>query len=616
MIVRFFPHGSKKDALKNLVRGTSGCDALLNYLDGDTDKAGRKRPGAVITLKGDNDTFEKAVKYGKCPEEYTSGALRFNEIITNELKQKAINEFERMIFPGLLPHQYVSLWKEHPHTDNTTELHFSFAKIETETGNRLDPWVYKIDLERIQQWSIAFNAEHNLIDPNHPAHKQIMSKADIKVPLEQANSKEAIDDEVERRINKGLITNRASLLKELETIDGIEKINRVSKNFISVVVEGRKLPIRLKGRVYEADFESKNFTSSKLEQEIAAYEADRENRAKRARKEAERLHDIRAKENKKRYKPHEGKVLQAELYALVDDKILTGDLTSRKQVVEFVRSQDKVIEVVDTEKHHISVYYEGGARPFRMTGEPYKREGNIDDYLQTLLDSKEKSDHKLEERRRQEEAFYFNKEFGRLDFVRMKDTKWNEFAKTMQNEDAMKEHINLKYDIMFNQSDNITKTNIEANSDMTEFDLSIFRAYANDPNFELTDDNNNKENENGIDYKRNNERTERIIKELVERKQTRRSFSQYIKDTFDGIKGSLKSISRNYRRGYEDIRNTRQKTERYGEELRRKIDSNREKARNNDRAFTETIRAFEEQLTVMEKQASYNKKKGSDFRPN
>lgn len=629
MIFRYFPYGSKKFAIKCKLTGNKGGLNAINYVRGDKDHTGEFRKVLPELMKGDPELMTHILSEGKYANEYVSGVLRFTERdLSKDFLHKMIEEHERMSLPGLEPHQYASLWYLHKDKDDI-ELHFIYSKEELTTGKKLAPYVaYKMgskekswDYYKMDHWQNAINAEYDLGDPKHPLNRQAISEADIRLPFASKNSLEAINEEVERRINRGLIKDRASLLTELEDMDGVIEVSRITKKAISVKVEGRKAPIRLKGTVYEEGFTSENFTSTALEKEAEAYDADREERAKRERAKAEKIYRYQAKENREKFKPNQGKVLKAELYTLIDDKILAGELTSRKQIVEFLKGQDKVVEVVDTHKHHISIYYEGGARPFRMEGEPFKREGDIDSYLKSLLDSKADSDQKLEERRRQEEEYYFSREFGNLYFVRLKDTRWNEFAKSFDNIENLKEHLSSNSDIIvLNEKAGEVKTSLEADSDMTEFDLSIFRAYAEDPHFEIKDDKyNNKEIENDRDNEADRERTERIVRELVTRRPSR-SISKYFKDAFDGVKYTIRSFGRICGRGLKDIRKLRQKIEASGIESRRiqqQIDSAREQSRKRDADFKQSLSNFERQvLVVQEKVAGYKpESRGDTIKP-
>ena len=607
MIFRYFPYGSKKFALKCRLTGNRGGFNAVEYVRGNKDHEGHDRKVLPELMKGDSDLMVNILDEGKYANEYVSGVLRFTERdLSKDFLHKIIEEHERMSLPGLEQHQYASLWYLHRDKDDI-ELHFIYAKEELTTGKKLAPYVYykmgskdkNWDYSKMDHWQNAINAEYNLGDPKHPYNRQTVSEADIRLPEPSAKSKETIDEEIYRRIKEGVIQDRETLLTELEKIEGVIEVSRVTKKSISVKVKDRKAPIRLKGTIYEEGFVAENLTASfstSLEKEAEAYDADREERAKRERAEAEKIYRYQAKENKVKFKPNEGKVLKAEFYALIDDKILAGELTSRKQIVEHLKAQDKVVEVVDTHKHHISIYYEGGARPFRMEGEPFQREGNIDNYLQTLLGNKADSDQKIEERRREEEEYYFNREFGNLDFVRLKDTRWNEFAKTFDNAKNLKEHLSSNNDIIvLNQDTDNIKASIEADSDMTEFDLSIFRAYAEDPHFEVKENKNNfKEKENDTSNKADRQRADRIIRELITR-EPKKSVAKYIKDTVDGVKGTIQHFSRSFRRNLGNLRSTR-----------RKIESRREQSASIDATFKNTISDFERQvLVVQEKRAKY-----------
>lgn len=556
MILNIFKYGSKSFALKCKLTGNKGGENAVNYVMSNLDHKKNIRSVEPEVLMGDPELMKFHLSNGRFPHEYLSGVLTFTEPDIDDDTLRAISsDLTRMIFPGLEEQQVAHLIVKHK-DKGKTEVHFIYGKEELTTGKKIDPYIVNRDFTKIDSWQNAINAEYDFNDPKHPVNRRMISGPEKDLPSEARDIKTKINDTVEELINEGLIKDRKDLIQHIEAIEGVNEVSRITKNSISVKVEDRKAPIRLKGKVFEEGFNFEYLDLTRLEKEAQDFDNDREARAIREREIAESIYEHQAQEYRIKYKPHQGKLLQAEFYTLVDDKIMSGDITKRKDIVELLKQQDKVVDVVDTHKHHISIYYEGGARPFRMSGEAYKREGNIDNYLKTLLGDKEINDRVLEERREEEEEFYYNKEFGSIDFKRMKDGRWNEFAKKLKEGQDIIEQFAIKYDIIDRNDKTESKLNLEG--ELTAFDLSIFEAYADEP--VMIENNKNIENKKELENDRTNrnnreasERTDRIVRELITRNKKPRSIKQYIKGTVDGLTGLLRGIRSQNKYDYRHI---------------------------------------------------------------
>ncbi|MBV6575087.1 mobilization protein, partial [Acinetobacter baumannii] len=75
--------------------------------------------------------------------------------LSNEDKQKIMQNFEECLFPGLDKDQYQILWvqqqdKINQETGETRlELNFVIPNVELSTGKRLQPFYAPVDLDRV-----------------------------------------------------------------------------------------------------------------------------------------------------------------------------------------------------------------------------------------------------------------------------------------------------------------------------------------------------------------------------------------------------------------------------------------------------------------------------------
>lgn len=495
MIFTPFKHGSKAGAIKAALTGHKSGDSAVNYVMSIHDHEGTQRSVLPLVLKGNPELMKAHLANNNFANQYFSCALTFNEDIEMETVREIAEDFTRMLFPGLEDDQISQLQVLHK-DKGKTEVHLIFGKQELSTGKFIHPYMAKRDFKKIDSWQNATNAKYNLNDPKDPRNRQLSNEKQKDLPKTAKDIKSTIHSELEEMFHKGMIKNRDDLINGIRSIDGVTEITRKTSRSISVQAEGHTKNIRLKGAMFEEDFDFNTFANSQLEEEGKAWDTDREARAKRERANADKEYRKQAQYNKQYYKASDKQVLESKLYALVDDNIINGNIGNRKDIVELIKKQDKVVDVVDTHKHHISIYYEGGARPFRMNGEAYKREGDIMKYMETLLENKEISDMELQERRREEEEYYFsNRDGNKIDFVRMKDGKWNEFAKNLQSDEELNRHFNVNYGII----DSEVKSVYEESSTHTLFDLSIFKIFEEENRLDIENKKNNIENNKGIE---------------------------------------------------------------------------------------------------------------------
>ena len=246
-------------------RGTGGGRGPVEYLLGED----HDRELATL-LRGDALETIALIDSSPYAKKYTSGCLSFEESdLTPELKRQLMDSFEETLFPGMDKSQYSVLWVEH-RDKGRLELNFVIPNLELETGRRLQPYFYKADQKRIDAWKTIQNLTHGFSDPDDPAKRQALTPAS-DLP---ASSKAIADDihaGIEAMIGSGQIENRADIVAALE--DAGLTVARQTKTFISIEnpEEGGR-NIRLKGGVYEQDFDISKELPEERERRSAAHQ--------------------------------------------------------------------------------------------------------------------------------------------------------------------------------------------------------------------------------------------------------------------------------------------------------------------------------------------------------
>lgn len=260
MIVDFFRHGSGL---------SKGC---LDYLLGED----QEREHAQV-LSGDVELTAQLIDSSPFAKKYTSGCLSFYEHdLSDQDKQKIMQNFEECLFPGLDKDQYQILWVQHQDKINQDtgetrlELNFVIPNVELSTGKRLQPFYAPVDLDRVDLFKQIINTEHSLYDPDDPEHRQLfLNKKNL--PKDIKDFKEQLHQRVYRAISNGEVADRQELVQWLESNQ--INVTRQVKNSISIEnpYEGAKRPIRLEGEIYEQGFRATGEYRQEVQQRIEEY---------------------------------------------------------------------------------------------------------------------------------------------------------------------------------------------------------------------------------------------------------------------------------------------------------------------------------------------------------
>jgi len=316
MIVGFSRHGTGKGS------------GAVDYITSDKDKDGVSRKVLPGVIRGDAERTRKQIDSLDFKYKYTSGVLSFapGEIITPEMEEKIINEFETAAFAGLEEDQYNSLWVRHSHADHH-ELHFVVPRVELSTGKSLNiapPG--KVSRELFDTFRSKINAEYGLADPDDPSRAKdmslpdhiarIMAKEGRTATEKKTDIREIINGYVRERVDNGLIKNRDDIVASLK--ESGFKIPREGKNYITVEDSETGDKYRMKGGLYDnAEFDNvKNTPFQKKEEAKPDYE-----KAAKLQVKLNRLTDSREKYNREYYgEPDNEEVKETEKVSLSESK--------------------------------------------------------------------------------------------------------------------------------------------------------------------------------------------------------------------------------------------------------------------------------------------------------
>ena len=260
MIVDFFRHGSGL---------SKGC---LDYLLGED----REREHAQV-LSGDIELTAQLIDSSPFAKKYTSGCLSFYEHdLSDQDKQKIMQNFEECLLPGLDKDRYQILWVQHQDKINQDtgetrlELNFVIPNVELSTGKRLQPFYAPVDLDRVDLFKQITNTKHSLYDPDDPEHRQLfLNKKNL--PKDIKDFKAQLHQRIYRAVANGEVSDRQELVQWLESNQ--IHVTRQVKNSISIEnpYEGAKRPIRLEGEIYEQGFRATGEYRQEVQQRIEEY---------------------------------------------------------------------------------------------------------------------------------------------------------------------------------------------------------------------------------------------------------------------------------------------------------------------------------------------------------
>lgn len=217
----------------------------------------------IKVLSGSKDhmlNFNKLIASKNLKTPYIAGVLSFEEEnIEEQAKFKIMEDFEAMAFAGV-PEEYRPpvLWVEHRDKGRLELNYLTFNALTT--GRSFAVYYDKKDRRLFNDFTEVVNYEGGYSSPFDDftnTQKIRMAEPPGKtLPAEKKALVEWLNNRLYSLILERKITNKAELITYLQEKEGF-KINRISKNTVSIITPLDDTPIRLKGDIYQdgRDFE-------------------------------------------------------------------------------------------------------------------------------------------------------------------------------------------------------------------------------------------------------------------------------------------------------------------------------------------------------------------------
>ncbi len=307
MIVKFSKHGKGK------------ASGVLDYLLKEKGSKSTLVPRThAKVLYGDPVLTEHLINTNSHKTKYKSGYLSFSERadeISEADKKRIMQEFEAVIFCGLDSDQYDILWVEHADKDidethpvGRLELNFVIPCQELRSGKSFQPYYEPADQKRVNAWKNIINSEVKTIkgeplsDPNDPKRKRLVNPYSSNAPrpspfdakaytkkdadkdegtIANPPNRKLLEEAIKRRLlldwQNGIAMNRRRIISQLEQW-GLTINRGNSEKTLSVTSDkltdknGKSMGVRLKGGMFEKEFDGYEFEPEAKEENNFAYD--------------------------------------------------------------------------------------------------------------------------------------------------------------------------------------------------------------------------------------------------------------------------------------------------------------------------------------------------------
>ena len=255
-------------------------------------RQGREREGVEV-LRGNPDMVAAVADSLDFERRYTSAVIAWapEDRPTGEQIEAVLDEFEKTAWAGLEPDRYAWTAVLHRERGGGVHAHILAAQCDLQTGRSLNiaPPGWQQTFAPLRD---AFNHEHGWSRPDDPAraraqrpgHVAYIEASKLRAGLEhEADPRTLIRDYLVQRVEHGAVKGRADVVSALEDV-GLE-VPRQGKDYITARDPDSGKRWRLKGELYERDFEPGDLTS-RLRSRL---EADRQRIEETAARELARL---------------------------------------------------------------------------------------------------------------------------------------------------------------------------------------------------------------------------------------------------------------------------------------------------------------------------------------
>ena len=301
--------------IKFLARGTGSAAAAADYLtreqnlapeqdqDQDQDRDPEKNPEEVKVLRGNPHQVADVADALQFEHKYTSGVIAWapEDKPSDAQIGRVVDEFEKTAWAGLEPDRYAWAAVQHREAGGGVHVHVLAARCDLETGKSLNiaapGWQKTFDA--LRDWQNHENGWSRPDDPERardvqPGHRAYIEAAQLRAGLEaEKDPRRLITDYLSQGIETGAVSDRATMVSALQRA-GLE-VPRQGEHYLTAADPESGGKWRLKGAIYERDFQRERLTSAAPEEGRAGSARDRSTDSERAEEARRQLEAERAR---------------------------------------------------------------------------------------------------------------------------------------------------------------------------------------------------------------------------------------------------------------------------------------------------------------------------------
>ncbi len=222
-----------------------GAVTVILYLLND-----RVKIGLAKVIKGDSELTLKIIFQAskKFKWSWFSGVLSFSEMLSRDMINSIIKDFERTFYCGMHPDQYNILWVLH--TDKgRTELHFIGPRLELWNRKHYNPYFIGRDFRKKDIFQEYINQKCGLT--SYLDNQRLVYASRPKWSGDKQTHEEEIDEMILTKVKRGELRSRNDIIDLLR--DWEFELEHIGKSHIVIITdEGKKLT--LKGAIYSEEF--------------------------------------------------------------------------------------------------------------------------------------------------------------------------------------------------------------------------------------------------------------------------------------------------------------------------------------------------------------------------
>ena len=300
--------------IKFLARGTGSAAAAADYLtreqnlspeqkqDQDQDPEPEKNPEELKVLRGNPHQVAEVADALEFEHKYTSGVIAWapEDKPSDAQIGRVLDEFEKTAWAGLEPDRYTWAAVQHREAGGGVHVHVLAARCDLETGKSLNiaapGWQKTFDA--LRDWQNHENGWSRPDDPERardvqPGHRAYIEAAQLRAGLAvEKDPRRLITDYLSQGIETGAVSDRATMVSALQRA-GLE-VPRQGEHYLTAADPESGGKWRLKGAIYERDFQRERLTSSTPEEGRAGSARDRSTDSERAEEARRKLEAERA----------------------------------------------------------------------------------------------------------------------------------------------------------------------------------------------------------------------------------------------------------------------------------------------------------------------------------